>query len=56
MVMIDLYTDWIGHVNIGIIFLSSEIPNDAYTTPSQFWLAVQHSVKSTASLLAHIGT
>ena len=26
-----------------------EIPNDAYTTLSQFWLAVQHSVKSTGS-------
>ena len=28
-----------------------EIPNDAYTTLSEIWLAVQHSVKSTASWL-----
>ena len=26
-----------------------EIPHDAYTTLSQFWLAAQRSVKSTAS-------
>ena len=32
-----------------------EIPNDAYTTLSQFWLAVQHSVKSTESWLVYIG-
>ena len=33
-----------------------EIPNDAYTTISQFSLAVQHSVNSTASWLVHIHT
>ena len=31
-----------------------EIPNDAYTTPSQILLAVQHSVESTVSLLVDV--
>ena len=26
-----------GHINIGIIFLFIGIPNDSYTTLSQFW-------------------
>ena len=33
---------------------SVEIPNDAYTILSQFWLAVQYSVKSTASWLGYL--
>ena len=41
----------IGHVEIGIIFFLLENPNDACKTFSQFWLAGQHSVKSTASWL-----
>ena len=32
-----------------------EIPNNSYTTLGQFWLAVQHSVKSTASWLVDVG-
>ena len=32
-----------------------EIPNDAYTTLSQFWLAGHHSVKSTDSWLVDVG-
>ena len=42
-----------------ILELSSyllEIPIDAYTTLSQFWLAAQHSAKSTASWLVIIGS
>ena len=39
----------IGHTNIGISFLYIENFNNAYTTLSVFWLAVRHSVKSTAS-------
>ena len=31
-----------------------EIPNDACITVGQFWLAVQHSVKSTASSLVDV--
>ena len=40
---------FIGHVILELSSYLLEIPNDAYTTRSQFWLAVQHSVKSTAS-------
>ena len=32
-----------------------KIPNEAYTTLSQFWLAIQHSVKSAASWLVYNG-
>ena len=42
-----------------ILELSSyllEIPIDAYTTLSQFWLAAQHSAKSTASWSVNIGS
>ena len=49
----------IRHLNIGIIFLCmgkmNVYGNDAYATLSQFWLAVQHSVKSTISWLVDVG-
>ena len=42
-------------LTLGLSYYVLEIPIDVYTTLSQFWLAVQHSVKSTASWLVYIG-